>query len=76
MTTKPGELLLRQHSRHAYETSVLRATLAAFLRNLQRQLWVAVVKYALQKSASFARVRVTTPAAPLLQAYQGGFFYA
>jgi len=48
----------------------------AFLPDLQSQLWVAVVKYALQKSASFARVRVTTPAAPLLQAYQGGFFYA
>jgi len=75
MTTKPGELLLRQHGHHAYKTSVLRAILVAFLRNLQSQLWVAVVKYALQKSVSFARVRVTTLAAPLLQAYQGGFFY-
>jgi len=75
MTVKLNELLLRQHSRHAYETSVLRTTLAAFLRDLQSQLWVVGVKYALQKRASFARIRVTTPAAPLIQAYQGGFFY-
>lgn len=33
------------------------------------------VKYTLQKEAYFAIIRLTTPATPLPQAYQGGFFY-
>jgi|GEM_PF-5828666 len=34
------------------------------------------VKYALHKRASFVTVRITTLATPLIQAYQGEFFYA
>jgi hypothetical protein len=75
MTTKPDELLLRQHSRHAYETLVLRATLPAFLRHLYSLLWVVGVKHFSQKEMFFAKIHITTPAAPLLQAYQGGFFF-
>jgi len=76
-TARKQVLLLRQHSGHAYGTSVLRATLAAFLCYMQSQLWqlwIAGANYISQKGTIFAKIRITTPAAPLRHAYQSGFF--
>jgi len=85
MIAKLNKLLLWQHSRHAYGTSVLCATLAAFLClhdkkrskqcHMHSLLWMVCIKYPSQKGMFFAKIRRTTPAAPLLQAYQGGFFF-
>jgi len=69
-------LLLQQHRRHAYGASVLRATLAAFLCHMHSMSWIAGAKYTSQKGIFFAKIHITTPAAPLLQAYQGGFFFS
>jgi len=76
MIAKLNKLLLWQHSRHAYETSVLRATLAAFLCHMHSQLWIAGANYISPTGIIFAKVRITTPAAPLRHAYQGGFFFS
>lgn len=45
------------------------------VRHAHSLLWTAGIKYFLQKDACVAIIHITTPDAPLLQAYQGGFLF-